>query len=53
MAGIGRVIGPIAAGWTFDKMGSYHLVWLCFTGTTVVAVVLLLGLKAPCRMSEG
>jgi len=52
MAGIGRFIGPMAAGWTFDKMGSYHLVWLCFTGTTVVAVVLLLGLKAPCRMSE-
>jgi len=47
MAGIGAVIGPSAAGWTFDNFGSYHPIWLSFAGTTAIAVVLILQLKAP------
>ena len=52
MAAIGGVIGPSAAGWTFDNLGDYHLIWLCFTGTIIIAIVLLLRLKAPRQMSE-
>ena len=51
MVAIGGVIGPTVAGWSFDKWGSYQPVWLSFAGTCVVAMVLILGLKAPRRMS--
>jgi MFS family permease len=44
IAAIGAVIGPTAAGWSFDKLGSYHSVWLWFAGTTVIAIVLILRL---------
>lgn len=47
MVAIGGVIGPTVAGWTFDNWGSYQPVWLSFAGTSVVAMVLILGLKAP------
>jgi MFS family permease len=52
MAAMGGVIGPSAAGWTFDNLGNYHGVWLCFTGTIVISIVLLLRLKAPRLMGE-
>lgn len=46
------VIGPSAAGWTFDNLGAYRPVWLFFTGTAVISVVLILRLKTPGQMSE-
>ncbi len=52
MSAIGGVIGPAAAGWTFDNLGGYQPVWLSFAGTTFIAIVLLLRLKAPGQMSE-
>jgi MFS family permease len=52
MAAIGGVIGPSAAGWTFDNWGSYHGIWLAFAGTTAIATVLLLWLKTPRQVSE-
>jgi len=52
MGAIGTVIGPAVAGWTFDTVGSYHPVWLWFAGTNVIAIVLMLLLKAPHQMSE-
>jgi sugar phosphate permease len=52
MAAIGGVIGPSVAGWTFDNLGDYHGVWLCFTGTIIIAIVLLLRLKAPLLTGE-
>jgi len=52
MSAIGGVIGPSVAGWTFDNVGGYQPVWLSFAGTTVIAIVLLLRLKAPGQMSE-
>ena len=48
---IGGVIGPSAAGWSFDKLGSYHSVWLWFAGTIVIAMVLILRLP-PRQMRE-
>jgi MFS family permease len=45
---IGGVIGPSAAGWSFDTLGSYHSVWLWFAGTIVIAMVLILRLP-PAR----
>jgi OFA family oxalate/formate antiporter-like MFS transporter len=47
LAAIGSVIGPIAAGWSFDKYGSYHSAWLWFAGTIVIAMVLVLRLPPP------
>jgi len=41
---IGGVIGSSVAGWSFDKFGSYHSVWLWFAGMTVIAIVLILRL---------
>jgi MFS family permease len=52
MSAMGGVIGPSAAGWVFDSVGSYHAVWLAFSGSTVIAIVLLLRLKPPGQMSE-
>jgi MFS family permease len=49
MAAMGGVIGPFVAGWAFDTVGSYHSAWLAFAGTTVIAIILLLRLKAPTR----
>jgi len=51
IAAIGGVIGPIVAGWSFDKLGSYHSVWLWFAGTTVIALVLILRLP-PARWGK-
>jgi sugar phosphate permease len=44
MAAIGGVIGPAAAGWTFDRLGRYQPIWLFFAGATVIAMVLILRL---------
>ena len=52
MAAMGGVIGPFVAGWAFDTVGSYQSVWLAFAGTTVIAIILLLRLKAPHHMSK-
>ncbi len=49
LAAIGGVIGPSAAGWTFDNMGGYRPIWLSFAGTTVIALMLILRLEAPSR----
>ena len=51
LTAIGGVTGPIAAGWSFDKYGSYHSVWLWFAGTIVIAMVLVLRLP-PRQMRE-
>jgi MFS family permease len=52
MGAIGGVIGPAVAGWTFDTVQSYQPVWLWFAGTTLIAIVLILRLKAPHQMCE-
>jgi MFS family permease len=47
LAAIGGVIGPSLAGWTYDRLGTYRPVWVCFAGIMVVGVLLILQLKVP------
>jgi len=44
-ASIGGIIGPTLAGWVFDSSGSYHSVWVAFSGFTVIAILLVLKIK--------
>ncbi|MFC1533301.1 MFS transporter [Thermodesulfobacteriota bacterium] len=43
---VGGVIGPTLAGWGFDALGSYRLVWLILCGLTGLAMVLILRIKS-------
>jgi MFS family permease len=47
MAAMGGVVGPAIAGWTFDRFGSYHPIWVSFAGVSVIAVLLAIQLRAP------
>jgi MFS family permease len=42
---IGGLIGPTLAGWVFDTLGSYHLVWVVFSGLMGLAMGLILKMK--------
>jgi len=42
---IGGIIGPTAAGWAFDTMGAYHMVWLTFCGLNALAIGLAIKMK--------
>ncbi|HUV59303.1 MAG TPA: MFS transporter [Desulfatiglandales bacterium] len=44
-ASIGGIIGPTLAGWIFDTLGSYHLIWLAFCGLSGLAIILVLRIK--------
>jgi len=44
-ASIGGIIGPTLAGWVFDSLGSYHLIWIAFSGFIVLAIILVLRIK--------
>ncbi len=37
----GFMVGPVLAGWAFDKWGSYQGVWFAFAGLAVAAVVIM------------
>ena len=39
---IGAVIGPTLAGWTYDSLGSYQIVWFLLAGLAVVAIASVL-----------
>lgn len=45
----GGVLGPILAGWVFDRLGSYLVAFVIFSGICYVAAVLSCLLKAPDR----
>ena len=45
LTAIGGSIGPILAGWVFDTLGSYRLIWLVFSGLNSLAVWMLLKMK--------
>jgi OFA family oxalate/formate antiporter-like MFS transporter len=49
MATVGSVIGPTAAGWTFDTWGTYRPIWLCFAGASLIALLLILYLHPPTK----
>jgi OFA family oxalate/formate antiporter-like MFS transporter len=40
-ASIGGIIGPTLAGWGYDSLGSYRLIWLVFSSLTILAVFLV------------
>jgi MFS family permease len=42
---IAAVFGPPLAGWTFDTLGSYRLLWLGYIGLIMVAIVLVSNIK--------
>jgi len=42
---IGGIIGPTLAGWVFDSLGEYHLIWLVFCGLLSLAVGLILRIR--------
>ena len=44
-ASIGGIIGPTLAGWVFDSVGSYHSIWITFSGFTAIAIMLVLKIK--------
>ena len=43
---VGGIVGPTAAGWVFDRMGTYHFVWLTLSMLIGVAVCLILGVES-------
>ena len=47
MAAIGSVMGPTAAGWTFDQLGTYRPIWFCFAGASLIALILILYIQSP------
>jgi MFS family permease len=42
ISSIGGIVGPALAGWTFDSFGSYHVIWITFSGLTGVAIAAIL-----------
>jgi MFS family permease len=38
---LGGVIGPLLAGWAFDKWGSYQGIWFALIGLTIATVVVM------------
>jgi OFA family oxalate/formate antiporter-like MFS transporter len=44
-AAMGGIVGPTLAGWVFDSIGSYQILWLAFAGAISLAVLLVLRVK--------
>ena len=44
-AAMGGIVGPTLAGWFFDSIGSYQVLWLGFAGAISLAVLLVLKVK--------
>lgn len=42
---IGGIIGPTLAGWAFDTLGNYHIVWLIFCGLNALAIWLIMKMR--------
>lgn len=42
ISGIGGIIGPTLAGWSYDYWGSYQVIWFLMAGLAVVPMVLVL-----------
>jgi len=42
---IGGIIGPTLAGWAFDTLGNYSIVWLTFCGLNALAIWLSLRMR--------
>jgi MFS family permease len=46
----GGIIGPTAAGWVFDRMQSYYLVWLAFSALIGLAIILILRIELKAEL---
>jgi MFS family permease len=44
-ASIGGIIGPTLAGWAFDTLGSYQIVWLVFCGIIILSTGFVLRIR--------
>lgn len=44
-ASIGGIIGPTLAGWAFDTLGNYHIVWLTFCGLNALVIWLIMKMR--------
>jgi len=44
-AAVGGIIGPTVAGWVFDTLGSYQVIWLIFCGLIGLAIGLTLRIR--------
>jgi len=53
ISSIGGIIGPILAGWAFDTMRTYQLIWLIFCGLTVISISVILMLRPATNSSLG
>ncbi len=42
---IGGIIGPTLAGWVFDSFGTYQSLWLFYSASTSLMILLLLQMK--------
>ena len=45
MVGVNSLIssvGPLLAGWTYDKWGSYEAVWFVYAGLAFISVIAVL-----------
>jgi MFS family permease len=45
VSALGGIIGPTLAGWVFDSLGSYQMIWLVFTGLIGLAIGMLLRMR--------
>ena len=44
---LGGIFGPVMAGWVFDRMDSYLIAFMIFSGICYLAAILSLSLKTP------
>ena len=45
-AAMGGIIGPISAGWAFDALKSYYIVWLLYCISLVFASGMILKVRS-------
>ena len=38
---LAAIIGPTLAGWVFDTLGSYRLLWFGYIGLSIIAILLI------------
>jgi OFA family oxalate/formate antiporter-like MFS transporter len=51
-ASLGGIIGPTLAGWAFDTLKSYHLVWFGYCGVSWLSIGLILRMKPLTKTDE-
>jgi MFS family permease len=44
-ASVGSIAGPTLAGWVYDTIGSYEVIWVSFAGLHLLAMALIGRLK--------